>query len=859
MRESQDVFDIRKCRPAFFAPHFCAISLVLLATTGVARRAGAADDSKPQLTPGQVAAYERLRGKFSLQGVAKDHYEVTYEDVLGLCQPLTQRMTLQAKNHPGIVFLHPDLSLTLGNEGASYAIGFALGTPAQLPKIGTPVESLHKGYQPIVTSRWSAGDLALEQIAFCDLPEADAVVTGDGKARSVGPHLGYQQRRCAGGEHAWCCCPALRTAARLTELAMDPSLRRGALAAEGGANQRCAEHESRGGAGALLVNGNVLLVYRANAPTPAKFEPSLEILDANSQKPFAATNGLCFDLRLQPKETRQIDFVVAGTSKLYPKAEQQRLEAVGFDGALRRAEAHWDRAIEGGMKLTTPEPRFNNMYRQMVLSTVSNFIKQPDTAWTTPEHCPMLPGAIWPWEFSAASTALDSLGYAKDVRPCLQYFVEHQSGVGKLGKDIAPDGDVSSYRGAFVGYLRWMNETGTVLAMFANHYRYSRDAEWLKANRPAILAAWKWIQKERNRTRLRDDKGVRVDYYGLLPKGRVHDWSGYRYHLAFTDGYTYRGMAEMAEAFREAGLPEAERFAAEAKDYRQCILDVIHRIEFTDPETGLLFIPNTVFFRPREKGDIPERGGAWASDGPRSLFDTGVLNPVADAKYWEPMLSLLERRMGTLGGLMLHFRADENEAEQWTIQTDSPFWYCNFVELGYYRDLVARGEVEKALLVFYTNLAYGASPDLYQTVERVNVLDSNYAPFQPNSSANGRILSAMRRMVIDEQDEADGVLWLLRACPRRWFAAGKSVSATDAPTLFGKMAVKTTATDDTITIDIDSPAVEPVKELHVALRHPRRQKPNAVTVNEKPVTVDGELLIIPHPSGHLRVVAKYAP
>ena len=104
---------------------------------------------------------------------------------------------------------------------------------------------------------------------------------------------------------------------------------------------------------------------------------------------------------------------------------------------------------------------------------------------------------------------------------------------------------------------------------------------------------------------------------------------------------------------------------------------------------------------------------------------------------------------------------------------------------------MARGELEKALLAFYTNLAYGTSPDLYQTVERVNVLDSNYSPFQPNSSANGRILSAMRRMVIDEQDEAQGVLWLLRACPRRWFAAGKSVSATDAPTLFGKMAVKT--------------------------------------------------------------------
>ena len=137
------MFDIRKCRSVFFITHFGLVSGVLFVMMIFVPRAGAGDD-RAKLTPEQAAAYERLRGKFSLQSVAKDHYEVTYEDVLGLCQPLTQRMTLQAKNHPGIVFLHPDLSITLGNEGASYALGFALGTPAQLPKIGAPVESLHQ-------------------------------------------------------------------------------------------------------------------------------------------------------------------------------------------------------------------------------------------------------------------------------------------------------------------------------------------------------------------------------------------------------------------------------------------------------------------------------------------------------------------------------------------------------------------------------------------------------------------------------------------------------------------------------------------------------------------------------------------
>ncbi len=121
-------------------------------------------------------------------------------------------------------------------------------------------------------------------------------------------------------------------------------------------------------------------------------------------------------------------------------------------------------------------------------------------------------------------------------------------------------------------------------------------------------------------------------------------------------------------------------------------------------------------------------------------------------------------------------------------------------------DFLARGELEKALLVLYSSLVYGMSEDMYETVERVNIAEPNYSPFQPNSSGNGRVLIMLRRMVIDEQDEADGKLWLLRGCPRRWFAPGKSISFSDAPTVFGKTALRTACTDHTITIDIDSPA-----------------------------------------------------
>jgi len=159
--------------------------------------------------------------------------------------------------------------------------------------------------------------------------------------------------------------------------------------------------------------------------------------------------------------------------------------------------------------------------------------------------------------------------------------------------------------------------------------------------------------------------------------------------------------------------------------------------------------------------------------------------------------------------------------------------------------------------VLYSRLVYAMSEDMFETVERVNVADSNFAPFQPNSSGNGLVLTMLRRIMIDEQDEAQGKLWLLRGCPRRWFAPGKSISISDAPTVFGKTALRTTCTDRAITIDIDLPADPAMKQLCVAVRHPTRQKPTKVAINGASTTIDGEIVTVHAPSGHVRIVAEY--
>jgi hypothetical protein len=147
------------------------------------------------------------------------------------------------------------------------------------------------------------------------------------------------------------------------------------------------------------------------------------------------------------------------------------------------------------------------------------------------------------------------------------------------------------------------------------------------------------------------------------------------------------------------------------------------------------------------------------------------------------------------------------------------------------------------------------SQDCHQTAERINFAEPRYAPLQQNASGNGRIIEMCRRMVIDEQEP--DVLWLLRGCPRRWFAPGKTIAVEDAPTRFGKMAVRTHSDGQTITVDIESPSWESPREMRVVVRHPDRRAMASAMINGRKCSVERETITIPAPKGRLQLVCTY--
>lgn len=781
-----------------------------------------------------AATVARLRDQYSFDRVAKERIEVRWQDLLGIPTPFTQRVPIQVCHHPAIVMVHPDLSITLGRKRDSLVLGFALGSEAEMPDMLRVRRQLRAGCLPIVESRWDQRPITIEQTAFCILPNDARVETG----REVEYLVVRMKLTNTGSQPHETTLLALIGQALGTQRTnyrpFVPSTRRW-------------QHETgpwKLENNTLMTGDRVLLRYTSDASVSGGLHTGFLSQDAGPAGRAAASqrgNCLRFPVKLAPEQSQCIDFVVSGTSELYPLAERDGMKRLDYDTALARAEAHWQSLLVPGMKLSTPDDKINAVYKTMILSSLQNLHKNPDRPWHEPDQSCFHANGVWPWEFSQQAVPLASVGYHEQLEPSLRFFTMRQPGVGIEAVDYGPTGDVDSIEGCYIGNcnLYWMCETGAILNAMAAKYLYSGDKQWLEQNRPSILAAWQFIERARDQMRTEDDQGQRPIAYGLLPPGRATDGNDFAHMVGFSDNYTWEGMDRMAKAFTAAGLAEADQFAHDADDYRRCILEAVRRAQFTDADTGYVLIPNTL-----AKKQAVFRGRVLRNRYSMAMWQTGLLD--ANDPRFDDAFAWQQEQGGFLMGLCFPM-----------LPVESPFWYVNSIEKGKYMNHLARGEFEKALLVFYTNLIYSMSQDCHQTVERINLEEANYSPFQQNASGNGRMIEMCRRMVIDEQEA--GVLWLLRGCPRRWFASGKKIVVNDAPTLFGPMSLATHRAGNEVVVEIDPPRWQLPRELRVVVRHPERKPLVMATIDDEECEIRQETVVIKEPGrARFRLVCRFS-
>ena len=126
-----------------------------------------------------------------------------------------------------------------------------------------------------------------------------------------------------------------------------------------------------------------------------------------------------------------------------------------------------------------------------------------------------------------------------------------------------------------------------------------------------------------------------MKHYGLLPKGRPSDlyiWDNWYW----TDTYSYMGLRGTADVLAAAGMKdEAGRLAAEADDYKACILAAVERS--IDPHVKPTFVPPTPYrIGPPSFAFFNEN---WYSiTSPIYMVEAGLLDAKSDqvggTAYW---------------------------------------------------------------------------------------------------------------------------------------------------------------------------------------------------------------------------------
>jgi len=75
-------------------------------------------------------------------------------------------------------------------------------------------------------------------------------------------------------------------------------------------------------------------------------------------------------------------------------------------------------------------------------------------------------------------------------------------------------------------------------------------------------------------------------------------------------------MADMATRFSRSRTPRGQPSCPRSRRNTAMHRDTMHCVEFNDPDTGLLFVPNMCTIAQGE------RGGAWLTDEPPLHFST---------------------------------------------------------------------------------------------------------------------------------------------------------------------------------------------------------------------------------------------
>jgi len=551
---------------------------------------------------------------------------------------------------------------------------------------------------------------------------------------------------------------------------------------------------------------------------------------------------------LKPGESKLLQVAIPAIT-LTQGDEMALVRSLSFAAEAKRVCAFWRGVTAKGTQIQTPEPWINDFYKAHVRHLLINCFKELDTEYLH-AHVGTFHYGAYPSESVMMISDLDRRGYWDQARRNYDAFLHYQGTVALPGNFKSAEGEFYGAGGHETG--GYNKSHGYVMWGMAEHWRYTRDREWMAKAAPGMVKACEWVTRERQGTMTTNPDGSKSLSYGWLPAGSLEDVTDFWNWLA-TNSATVWGFQALAEALADFGHPEGKRLQQEARAYDADFLRGITESRILCPVVRLRDgtyvpkIPSRLYERGRAHGWLRE-----TLEGSLFLPAYGLLAPTAPETCW--ILKDYEDNLYI------------SDRYGYSIPAYDAFWFsrggfsmqANLLDgpLPY----LWRDDVKHFIRAYFNGFASAFYPEIRMCNEH-SLPELGYPAgdlFKTSDEAQSTYW--LRLMFVNDQGSD---LYLGQAIPRYWLADGNKSGIQRAATHFGPLSLRydSQAAQGNIKVTLDPPTRNAPRTIYVRIRHPQSKPLKTVLVNGRPydkLDRDKEWIILPGTiKGRQEIVGLY--